>query len=105
MALVIAENSSQDNCGVCGGPENDKMLSCDHCSRWFDYECVDLVEEEVDKIEYFYCLTCEDLDELDLLTTWGGRKASARERADKHKNAPTAYATLLEELPGRLAQL
>lgn len=75
-----------DTCGVCSGPSNDDMVFCDHCNRWFDFECVGLSKEEIDRIEYFYCHVCEDLDELNLTTTWKGRKPTAAQRADKRKN-------------------
>lgn len=78
--------SENDTCGVCGGQENLDMVACDHCDRWFDFECVNLTREETDRIKFFYCDSCESLEELNLITVWKGRKPTAAERVDKRKN-------------------
>lgn len=76
----------QDNCGKCGGREDNFMVACEKCNSWFHYECVDLTFNLVERIETYYCERCENKSRSKLLTVWKGVEANEEQIIDKEEN-------------------
>ncbi|XP_074595274.1 lysine-specific demethylase 7B-like [Brevipalpus obovatus] len=43
---------------------DELWIECDHCSLWFHFKCVDLLEIDLDHIDEFHCNECQELTKL-----------------------------------------
>lgn len=57
------------------------MVACDKCDVYYHFDCVNLTQELVDKIDHYYCDACED--KFKIITTWYSDKPTREERKMK----------------------
>lgn len=69
-----------------------RLIGCDKCEQWFHSSCMKLTEADVERIDKFYCTSCED--NFDILTTWKGRVATGNLLAFKNKHYHKVEAIL-----------
>lgn len=50
--------TNQQPCLICSGPDNEEMVQCDKCDRWYHYNCVNVTSDIVNKD--FICVKCTD---------------------------------------------
>lgn len=67
------------SCKLCIREDDDQMILCDNCEKWFHYKCALVDAEMVEFIKEFFCSDCED--EHELKTTWEGLRLSRQEKA------------------------
>lgn len=74
---------NHDQCPECSQGESESMIACHHCNQWFHFNCVGLTPALVDKIEEYYCVSCEEKERK--LTCWKKLRADSSKKAEKRQ--------------------
>jgi hypothetical protein len=57
LSAPISPRKSSHNCS-CGAADDDGMVACDACDRWFHFACVNLSPEDAELMNSFTCAAC-----------------------------------------------
>ena len=70
-------------CLTCQEARTDSMVECKWCDREYHTKCLPYTQEELDRIETFYCEICEEAEHI---IVWKGVRATGQKLEDKRKN-------------------
>ena len=56
--IIPGEEEPEVFC-TCQRQSFGKMIDCEKCGRWFDFECVGIAENN--ETEKWFCINCEEL--------------------------------------------
>lgn len=81
----------------CHRDEEPTMVACDKCDVYYHFDCVNLTQELVDKIDHYYCDACEI--KFKITTTWYSDKPTREERVMKREHFYEIEKILAHKIP------